>query len=509
MQRLNDRKWCARSRRCAFLSLIPGFGHFGFVFMGKRSGHPRFRTLGLLYGIANALLQFLLVGGVTLDQCRYLFFDLGHRDIYYSLSRVMSDILGFTVAGLILVWIACMVHTLCLSGQYLRYLALRQTQEKPRNPLVFNKKFRRDNLWWLFLGFVPFCGGFAQWFAGRRMKRRGLTAGGVASVLVSLVFLAGMGYLENYSPHWESHVSLGLNLGGCWTVYLLGICGILTCWKNREDYLDFRAEQYQADIRENRLLADKHWRRHNSLWHIWTALPYAGGIGIAMAGLKSKRTKNVLLGVSMLLGNAAILIAHTVLVNWFNAHYDYYRQNAPLYALIGLISGMRLPLYILGIFAGMVIHWDSLKGRAAALQGYASEFDRDADLYLRMQARTVPAPAPIPAPVPTPVSDPIPQTAPVRPVEMPETQAEGTLDINRCTQSDYMTLPGFTVAMAHRAMEYRAEKGGFGSADEFVDVLGIKPHFAVQIFPRIAAEAPARTPAAPRESGPARRRIEF
>ena len=94
-----------------------------------------------------------------------------------------------------------------------------------------------------------------------------------------------------------------------------------------------------------------------------------------------------------------------------------------------------------------------------------------------------------------------------KPVQKPA--ATGIVDVNRCTQSELMTLPGMTVAQAKRAMEYRAEHGGFRSLDEFVDVLGIKPHFAVQIFSVATVSQQEAKPVQQHNATSSRRTIDF
>jgi len=83
----------------------------------------------------------------------------------------------------------------------------------------------------------------------------------------------------------------------------------------------------------------------------------------------------------------------------------------------------------------------------------------------------------------------------------------GVIDINTCTQSQLMELPGISLVQAKRAMEYREERGGFRSADEFVQVLNIKPHFAVQIFPRITVSAAPQPPKPDRDQDTTVRRV--
>lgn len=96
---------------------------------------------------------------------------------------------------------------------------------------------------------------------------------------------------------------------------------------------------------------------------------------------------------------------------------------------------------------------------------------------------------------------------PVKQVQKPA--ATGIVDVNRCTQSELMALPGMTVAQAKRAMEYRAERGGFRSLDEFVDVLEIKPHFAVQIFSAATVSQPEVRPVQHHNTTSSRRTIDF
>lgn len=126
---------------------------------------------------------------------------------------------------------------------------------------------------------------------------------------------------------------------------------------------------------------------------------------------------------------------------------------------------------------------------------------------------------PVPQPKPTPRSqEPTPQPkaatkaqpAP-QPRMNPTPQPVGAaVDINRCTQDELMSLPGIGVAQAKKALEYRAQNGGFRSLDEFVDVLQIKPHFAVQIFDRatVSQPAPKSTPQ-PAPGKQSRRTIDF
>lgn len=55
------------------------------------------------------------------------------------------------------------------------------------------------------------------------------------------------------------------------------------------------------------------------------------------------------------------------------------------------------------------------------------------------------------------------------------------IDINSCEESDFASLPGVSIVMAKRAIQYREEHNGFSSKEEFFDTIQLKPHFMVQI----------------------------
>lgn len=60
-----------------------------------------------------------------------------------------------------------------------------------------------------------------------------------------------------------------------------------------------------------------------------------------------------------------------------------------------------------------------------------------------------------------------------------------TLDINRCTEAEFMTLPGMSILSARKAVEEREIKGEYRSFDDFVNRNEIKPHFMVQMIPLV------------------------
>lgn len=59
------------------------------------------------------------------------------------------------------------------------------------------------------------------------------------------------------------------------------------------------------------------------------------------------------------------------------------------------------------------------------------------------------------------------------------------LDINICTQEDFLQLPGIGIIEVKKAINYR-NNNEFNSVEEFIEISGIKPHFAEKIRPMLA-----------------------
>lgn len=59
--------------------------------------------------------------------------------------------------------------------------------------------------------------------------------------------------------------------------------------------------------------------------------------------------------------------------------------------------------------------------------------------------------------------------------------APAKLDINKCSEDEFLTLPGMSLIAAKRAVELRETQGDYQSVDDFVARNAIKPHFMVQM----------------------------
>lgn len=55
------------------------------------------------------------------------------------------------------------------------------------------------------------------------------------------------------------------------------------------------------------------------------------------------------------------------------------------------------------------------------------------------------------------------------------------IDINQCSQEDFLEIPSINIIIAKKLIDYREDKGGFRSIDEFIQTANIKPHMIERI----------------------------
>jgi len=73
------------------------------------------------------------------------------------------------------------------------------------------------------------------------------------------------------------------------------------------------------------------------------------------------------------------------------------------------------------------------------------------------------------------------------------------IDLNTAIEQELSNLPGVSVALAKKAIELRAQTGGFISVQDFNQRLGLMPHFVTQIE-SIAFVSPITPPEPPKEN---------
>ncbi len=82
---------------------------------------------------------------------------------------------------------------------------------------------------------------------------------------------------------------------------------------------------------------------------------------------------------------------------------------------------------------------------------------------------------------------------------------EGLLDINLCSELELSRLPGIGLILAKKAVNLRNSKNGFDSVDEFIEMVGVKPHFVDTVKIMICCKSD-KTVEAVKMSG---RRVDF
>nr|WP_242843921.1 helix-hairpin-helix domain-containing protein [Clostridium botulinum] len=82
---------------------------------------------------------------------------------------------------------------------------------------------------------------------------------------------------------------------------------------------------------------------------------------------------------------------------------------------------------------------------------------------------------------------------------------EELLDINSCNELELSRLPGMGLILAKKAVNLRNSKNGFDSVDEFIEMVGVKPHFVDTVKSMICCN-PVKTVETMKMSG---RRVDF
>lgn len=169
------------------------------------------------------------------------------------------------------------------------------------------------------------------------------------------------------------------------------------------------------------------------------------------------------------------------------------------------------------LFTGAMVLWlASMIHAVWVRKEYLRRLDavHGADPYARVrrevaeeiELEAVPAPPPgafTAAPPPPPASTLRPAAA--RPV--PAEPASAPVDLNNAPEDQLAALPGIGPVLARRAAEERRARGGFGSLEEFGEVLALKPHVLERLRPRVVLGPPP--PSAPPAPGAGRRVVDF
>lgn len=334
---MGDLNWRMKSYRVLLLLLIPVFYFSALFYMGKKSKQDGYIKLGLFFGAVSVVTFIAVVMGLVF------------QPLFYALILHLGC------------WAMCVIQTLRLRQQYLQYLEWAiEDEEKKRDPLVFKKSWRRRNALWCLWDCVPFMGGLATYFMGRRLENRKLMWVGVGSFLLTVVAVVAAGVL----PQVDQTTGAILIAAVIILAYSTVCVHPLLSGYYFEEYLDATAAMWNEDLADYPVMKQIGWRVKNSLWQIATFIPYLGTFGLLFVGLHRENGKVLLkasllcvaeliclAGPSMLMGNAELLQAYPMLVH-----------------AASTVSVLWVFVYLLMVFFGAVIRWDMLRERAQMLE---------------------------------------------------------------------------------------------------------------------------------------------
>jgi hypothetical protein len=496
-ERLNDKKWRLKNSWGLLFAFIPYFDCLAFFYMGHTATRKSYTLVGA--GLAAVWFVRLFVAG----------------------AFISDDAL--TVIGLIL-WVAVIILTLVWRGGYLKLLAFKQSREPERHPQLADTNWQMRSSGWMLWSICPGLGGLSLLHIGSRTGNRRWKIWGVVCLALTLplcifaidFFVHITGFKSIFEtlllgPNMRYSQLTDIELRLVCLAWALPVIQLFVCALLRRDYLERIAPGYVGARAEYTVMSSRKWALSSSWWMLSALIPYCGGAGMVFAGIQAKKKGWIIEGVII----TAAFIAVTLIENAFSTMFGSLAVGDYVDSRININNICAIAVWILQLLAiarVMAIREPYLVAHAKALGGYESAVDRELgqqdDFRRRMSGekkREVQR-EPIKE-KPTP-KQPKPMKKKKTPVSAApsDTAPTAAIDVNTCTQEELLSLPGISLADAKRAMDYREERGGFASVDEFVDVLEIKPHFAVQIF-KIASSSPVVKKA--NDDKPVRRRIDI
>lgn len=478
-------KWGMKNSAYILLGLFPWLDAFAFVYMGRKTGRKQWTRMGIIFGV-------LWYFGV-------LFYGLTYS--YLPASNVVRQVIFLVKAAILVLWPVIMILLLASRKDYLRLLAV--TEKEPDIPeLMQDKKWRMQHSMWTIWSFIPGLGGISLLTAGYSMKDKtwkkisaAVTAIGVLSIVGIRVAnsYAYASLISTYLLSFSARMTLK-NLSCC-TLILLFSLQIALMLAIRKEYLIHEAVKWDTGKRKYKCLSSLNWRMKNSWWILMCLVPYCTGVGLIIAGLQSKKKKWAATGLI-----AEILIAAGEIILYMPR----FRYG---YSILKFNLSILNFLVILTVFSmAFVVRNEFLFIRAKMLGGNETAIQQEIAAQENFRKRTSREKT-----VETDESEKEKKTrtvelTPVKPEKKVEKKVEKQAekqvvlvnasektDINTCTEAELRKLPGLSLAQIKAAVEYREKNGFFNSVDDFVSILGIKPHFAVQIFEMaVASPAPVK-----------------
>lgn len=431
------REWELKNSAYILLGLFPWLDAFAFVYIGKKTGRKQWIRQGIIFG---SLWYFWTAFLIMTDTYSYMIKGTFVRQIVFMVKLAIPFL-----------WPFMMILLLASRKDYLRLLFW--TEKQPQNPqLMCEKGWIRKHSLWTIWSFLPGFGGISFLIGGYELKNRTWKKIGWAVTAVGILAAALLNSMSSFAqglPYSTHNCISKLSLATLIMIFPLQIALMLGL---RREYLEHEAVIWETKQQRYECLSSLNWRIKNSWWILLCMTPYCGGAGLIAAGLNSKK-KNW--AVSGLL--AEILITFCAVLSRVIPSTN---ENRMVTGVIGIVYN----LIMLAVFAmACIIRNEYLFIRAKKLGGSETEIQQEIEMQEKLRKR-------------------MKEKKPVLKADVSE-----KTDINTCTEEELGRLPGITLAQVKIAMEYRKKNGFFNSVDDFVNILGFKPHFAVQIFEKVTA----------------------
>ncbi|MBR3439204.1 MAG: helix-hairpin-helix domain-containing protein [Clostridia bacterium] len=218
------------------------------------------------------------------------------------------------------------------------------------------------------------------------------------------------------------------------------------------------------------------WEMKNSLY-ILLAFIWAGYVGFFYIGRKAKQKKWVITGLIY----AVIIFVSFFGMCWFPDH----NEESVLYDISMAIVFFYWPVTLIHLFA---VRKEYLL-RLEALQAMGADTSSELKKRIKNEYTVVDSESTTPSINHKSAYENIePNIDDVQPIFDQDQLINANIfsglskiDINNCSEEELSKLPGVSLSLAKKAIQYRNKNGGYNSADELFQLLELKPHFVAQL----------------------------
>ncbi len=490
---LQNKAWRRKNSLWLIIAAIPLLNYIAFFYIGYKAKLKRWMWFGIVFLFLSVTIALCLI----LKETGWLSYEFERS--YYWEFWIIYIVMSLT-------YLISLISAIIIRPDYLKRLAIVQSREHGSHTLLSDRSWSRKKSLWMIWSFIPIFGGFSLIHMGYRTGIRTWKKHGWMYFVAGLICLSLLTDIIGLGS-WASWITINhrfnaLNIFSLFLVFILYVSNIVQCVILRRSYLNIIVLTWEESRKRWLCLSDKRWRFRNSIWMLWSLLPFCGGASFIQAGIRTGTRSWILTGLAVLAAN----IANTIVALSGELWSSYYYAILSVLWIATFIGCTIIRERYLekvaeqykgdadaAILADLTSPSDQERFRqAVGKRGEESDINvGEASISAALEKRTQNLAKPLPN---GRKSKAIPKKKPKAVEEKPVSDKAATegnpvkptsanpIDINTCSEQDLMELPGISLADAKRAITYREENGGFASVDAFVSKLNIKPHFAAQIF---------------------------